>query len=775
MSAAPTSQNIAPDMVNIEIDGVVLQAPKGSMIVQAADKAGIPIPRFCYHEKLPIAANCRMCLVDVEKMPKPAPACATPVMEGMKVFTQTKRALDSQRNVMEFLLINHPLDCPICDQGGECELQDVAMGYGRSVSRYNEGKRVVSDEDIGPLVATDMTRCIHCTRCVRFISEIAGTHELGTMGRGDRTEIGTYIGKSIESELSGNLIDVCPVGALTNKPFRFRARAWELTAKESLGYHDPLGSNLYLHTRRGEVMRSVPRDNETINESWLSDRDRYSHAALQSDDRARAAWVRDGAEWRHVSLDEAITKAAIALKSISGDDLGVLVHPSTTLEEGALLMRVASGLGCGHIDHRLDTLDFADAPVAEAFEMPLAEIERASTILLLGCNPRLEAPLLGHRVRKAWKRGAKLVAINPVDFEFNFELCERVVVKPSAMVDAVIALALAVGVETANWPEAIRARAAAVSADDRVRMIAQHLQSDANSLIMLGEGVRMHAQASWLRLVVRTIAEKTGARVNALSQGANSLGLAQIGLLPTGLNAQSMLSAPRKGYVLYGLEPDLDLADSTLALRALQKADAVVAFSAYLTETLKRAAHVILPLALLPEMDGSLVNVDDVCQQARASAKAPGDARPGWKLLRALGERLGLQGCSAVDVDMLRASIQRSLPVTGAGLAAEVAAESGFERVVTWPVYRVDPTVRRASPLLAHTLAKEPAAIINPADALALGLSQGVAVRVRDANGAATLPVGFSTRVPRGSVWIERGHSATAPLSPSGTLSIEKV
>jgi NADH-quinone oxidoreductase subunit G len=367
MSAAPTSQNIAPDMVNIEIDGVVLQAPKGSMIVQAADKAGIPIPRFCYHEKLPIAANCRMCLVDVEKMPKPAPACATPVMEGMKVFTQTKRALDSQRNVMEFLLINHPLDCPICDQGGECELQDVAMGYGRSVSRYNEGKRVVSDEDIGPLVATDMTRCIHCTRCVRFISEIAGTHELGTMGRGDRTEIGTYIGKSIESELSGNLIDVCPVGALTNKPFRFRARAWELTAKESLGYHDPLGSNLYLHTRRGEVMRSVPRDNETINESWLSDRDRYSHAALQSDDRARAAWVRDGAEWRHVSLDEAITKAAIALKSISGDDLGVLVHPSTTLEEGALLMRVASGLGCGHIDHRLDTPRFCGCAGCRGF------------------------------------------------------------------------------------------------------------------------------------------------------------------------------------------------------------------------------------------------------------------------------------------------------------------------------------------------------------------------------------------------------------------------
>jgi NADH-quinone oxidoreductase subunit G len=775
MSAAPTSPHAAPDMVNIEIDGMPLQAPKGSMIVQAADKAGIPIPRFCYHEKLPIAANCRMCLVDVEKMPKPAPACATPVMEGMKVFTQTKRALDSQRNVMEFLLINHPLDCPICDQGGECELQDVAMGYGRSVSRYTEGKRVVADEDIGPLVATDMTRCIHCTRCVRFISEIAGTNELGGMGRGDRTEIGTYIGKSIESELSGNLIDVCPVGALTNKPFRFRARAWELTAKESLGYHDSLGSNLFLHTRRGEVLRSVPRDNEAINESWLSDRDRYSHAGLLSDDRLQAAWVREGADWKSVSLEQAISRAASALKTVTGDELGVLVHPSTTVEEGALLARLASGLSTPHLDHRLDSLDLADSPVAEVFEMPLAEVESAGAILLLGCNPRLEAPLLGHRVRKAWKRGCKVSAINPVDFDFNFELTQRFIVKPSAMLDAAIAVALAAGVEVSQWPSGLRQRAEAVVVDERAKAIAVQLQAASTKLIQLGESVRMHSHGSWLRRLARDIAAATGACVNLLSQGANSLGLARAGVLPSGLNASRMLADPRKAYVLYGIEPELDIADSTSALRALQQAGIVIAFSGYLSETLKRAAHIVLPLAMLPEMDGSLVNAQGELQQARAAAKAPGDARPGWRLLRSLGEQLNLAGFEATNIDELRAGIQLGSPISGADLAAEETKGAGFERISTWPIYRVDAVVRRAAPLAAHPLAKSPWAVVNPADALVMGLSQGSAVRVGDANGTATLAVDISTRVPQGSVWIERGHAATAPLSPSGALSIEKV
>src|SRR3990167_6088818 len=381
MSAAPTQA--ATDVVNIEIDGVALTAPKGSMIIHASDKAGISIPRFCYHEKLPIAANCRMCLVDVEKMPKPAPACATPVMEGMKVYTQTRRALDAQRNVMEFLLVNHPLDCPICDQGGECELQDVSVGYGRSVSRYVDRKRVVADEDMGPLVATDMTRCIQCTRCVRFTADIAGTFELGGMSRGENLQIGTYDGKPLTTELSGNVIDVCPVGALTNKVFRYRARAWELIARDSFGYHDALGSNMHLHIHRGEVVRTVPRDNEAINECWLSDRDRYSHQGLYAGDRVTRPLVRDGGQWREASWEEAVQASTGLIKDTAAGQLGMLIHPATSNEEGALLAAISRALGTGNIDHRLAQLDFADGAVAETFQMPSAAMENAAVVLLV--------------------------------------------------------------------------------------------------------------------------------------------------------------------------------------------------------------------------------------------------------------------------------------------------------------------------------------------------------------------------------------------------------
>ncbi|HVF34833.1 MAG TPA: NADH-quinone oxidoreductase subunit NuoG, partial [Candidatus Saccharimonadia bacterium] len=405
MSAQPTTPAVPPDHVSIEIDGHAMHAPKGSMIIHAADRAGIAIPRFCYHDKLPIAANCRMCLVDVEKAPKPMPACATPVMEGMKVYTQSKRALDSQRNVMEFLLINHPLDCPICDQGGECELQDLAIGYGRSVSRFVERKRVVADEDLGPLVATDMTRCIHCTRCVRFVAEIGGTHELGGMNRGEHLEIGTFIGKNLESELSGNIADVCPVGALTNKVFRFRARPWELIARDGIGYHDALGSNLHLHTRRGDVLRTVPRENESINECWLSDRDRYSHQGLYAEDRVTRPLVRRGDALVETSWDDAIAFVAEGLARHRGS-IGALLAPMASCEEGALAAELVRGLGSDAIDHRLRVRDFSDGAAAVPVELPLAQVELANAILIVGGNPRLDQPLLGHRIRKAWKRGA---------------------------------------------------------------------------------------------------------------------------------------------------------------------------------------------------------------------------------------------------------------------------------------------------------------------------------------------------------------------------------
>src|SRR5215470_16747817 len=418
-------------MIEITLDGQKVEVPEGSMVMHAADAADTYIPHFCYHKKLSIAANCRMCLVDVEKAPKPMPACATPVMEGMKIFTQSQRALSAQRNVMEFLLINHPLDCPICDQGGECELQDMSMGYGRSVSRFAERKRVVPDEDLGPLIATEMTRCIQCTRCVRFMSEIAGSPELGGLGRGENLEIGTYIGKTIDSELGGNIIDVCPVGALTNKVFRFKARAWELIAREGVGYHDALGSNLWLHLLRGEVLRTVPRDNEAINECWLSDRDRYSHEGLYANDRATKPMIRKDGELVEASWDEAIAFVAEGLKKHAGDELGALVAPLTSSEEGFLLANIVRALGSDNIDHRLRTLDFADGAPAAAFEMPLAQVEKAKTIVLVGSNPRHEAPLLGSRIRKAAKHGARVYAVNPIDFDFNFTLAGKAIVSPA--------------------------------------------------------------------------------------------------------------------------------------------------------------------------------------------------------------------------------------------------------------------------------------------------------------------------------------------------------
>ncbi|HQZ61249.1 MAG TPA: NADH-quinone oxidoreductase subunit NuoG, partial [Dokdonella sp.] len=491
MSAQPVTPTAPPDHVSIEIDGTQVFAPKGSMIIQAADRIGVAIPRFCYHEKLPIAANCRMCMVEVEMggrpMPKPQPSCATPVADGMKVFTQSQRALSAQRNAMEFLLINHPLDCPVCDQGGECELQDLSLGFGRSVSRFVERKRVVADEDLGPLVETEMTRCIHCTRCIRVMAEVAGTYELGGMERGERLQIGTYVGQPLMSELSGNVIDVCPVGALTNKPFRFRARAWELIARASIGYHDALGSNLWLHTRRGEVLRTVPRDNEAINECWLSDRDRYSHEGLYAEDRATMPMIRKNGELVETSWTEALAFVAERLRS-SGADLGALVAPLTSNEEGHLLARLVRGLGSDAIDHRLRQLDFSDAPHAHAFEMPVADLEKATSILLIGCNPRHEMPLLNHRLRKAVNAGARVHVINPLDFDFNFALAGKQIVAPAAMVDVVLGLARAAN-DAGKLPASstLAAELAKTSAGESAKALISQLTDASASVVILGE------------------------------------------------------------------------------------------------------------------------------------------------------------------------------------------------------------------------------------------------------------------------------------------------
>ena len=741
MSAQPVNPNVPPDHVTVEIDGQSLVVPKGSMIIQAADKAGIPIPRFCYHEKLPIAANCRMCLVDVEKSPKPAPACATPVMDGMKVATRSEKALKFQRSVMEFLLINHPLDCPICDQGGECELQDLSLGYGRSVSRFSERKRVVADEDMGPLVATEMTRCIQCTRCIRFTAEIAGTYELGGMQRGENLQIGTYDGKPLTTELSGNVIDVCPVGALTNKVFRFRARPWELIAKESLGYHDALGSNLFLHARRGDVLRAVPRDNEAVNECWLSDRDRYSHQGLYVEDRAVKPQVKDGDQWREASWDEALAKAAQILRDNAADDLGILVHPSTSNEEGALLARMADALGTGNLDHRIAAHDLSDGAVAEAFGMPVAEIENADVVLIVGSQLRHEVPLLHQRVRKAWKRGAKVHVVNPVDFDFAFDIAGKQIVAPSRIADALGSAELA------------QAFAGATRAVVIVGAIA-------------GNGI--HASA--IGKAASAFASANNAALCRIPQGANALGLTRHGVLPASRDANAMLAQPCGAYVVYGIEPGLDFADQAAALKALGGAQ-VVAFSQFACESTRKVADVILPIGALPEIDATLTNLDGRDQAAVAAGKLPGEARAGWRVLRALGGELGLAGFDFTDLDGLRASIAPR-EVAVAASAAPAAAGEGLELAVSEAIYRVDAVTRRAAALQAHPLTVGPRVTLHPQDAAAANIADGAMAKLSNAAGTATLQVVLDDRVAPGSAWVERGYGATAALA-AGNARVE--
>jgi len=753
MSAQPVNPNLPPDHVTVFIDGQELAAPKGSMIIQAADRAGIAIPRFCYHEKLPIAANCRMCLVDTEvggrAAPKPAPACATPVMDGLKVFTRNEKALKAQRNVMEFLLINHPLDCPVCDQGGECELQDLSLGYGRSVSRFVERKRVVADEDMGPLVATDMTRCIHCTRCVRFTADIAGTYELGGMQRGEDLQIGTYDGKPLTTELSGNVIDVCPVGALTNKVFRFKARPWELTAKSSLGYHDALGSNLFHHVRRNEILRSVPRDNEAVNECWLSDRDRYAHEGLYADDRATVPLIKDGDAavndgWREASWEEALAKAAKILRPHSngmpaGDGLGVLVHPSTSNEEGALLARLGEALGTGNLDHRIGQHDLSDGASAQAFAMPVTEIEQADAIVILGSHLRHEVPLLHARVRKAATRGTKVHVVNPVDFDFAFGIASKQIVPPSQLASALSTLDL----------------------------------GDVGHVALIVGGVAENGpHAAAIRAATDAFVERTGAKLCRIPQGANALGLSRHGVLPVSRDAQAMLREPRSAYLIHGIEPGLDFADQRLALKALGEAQ-VVALSQFACKSTRAVADVILPIAALPEIEATLTNLDGVDQRTSAAGKPPGQARPGWRVLRALADALALPGFEFTDIAGLRAGMGVKDVQVSKGQAAAVMGP-GLEIVTTQAIYRVDGVTRRAQALQAHPLNVGPRAVMNPADAANAGISDSAMANFATDIGSASLQVTLDTGVAQGSVWIESGHGATAPLAASAKAEISR-
>jgi NADH-quinone oxidoreductase subunit G len=713
---------MAEEFVNIEINGTPVKARKGEMIIRATDANGDYVPRFCYHEKLAVAANCRMCLVEVEKAPKPLPACATPVIEGMKVFTRSPKAIAAQRAVMEFLLINHPLDCPICDQGGECELQDLAVGFGRDYSRYNERKRSVQDEDLGPLIATDMTRCIHCTRCIRFTEQIAGVQELGMVGRGEQMKVRRYIESTVNHELSGNVIDLCPVGALVSKPYRFTARAWEMTAVALVSPHDGVGSNLYAHVLRGKLMRVVPRQNESINEIWLADRDRFSYEGIYSPERLQRPMVRENGTWVETDWESALAKAAEGLRAQAGS-LGVLASPSSTLEELYLAGRIARGLGSAHIDSRLrqrDARDQTQDPLFPNLGMRIAEVDALDALLVVGSNLRREAPILAHRVRKAALRGARVAFVNPAAFEYHFPLAAHLDSAPAALVSDLAAV-LGAALEAAGQPApshlAQAVQAAAIGETHRV--LAAALARGERRALWLGALAQRHPRFADLRALAAAIAATTGAAFGVLAEGANAAGAYLAGAVPhreaggkaagkVGLSAAEMLAQTLAGYLLVGTEPWLDAPDSG-AERTLAQARCVVAVTPFASEALRRVAHVLLPAGTFAETSGTYVNLEGLWQSQSGAAQPVGEARPGWKILRVLGTLLDLANFEYLSSEQIREEL---VALCGGATAYAAPAYAGTHtveaggtaaRVIDVPMYQIDALVRRA-PSLQNTL-----------------------------------------------------------------------
>jgi len=723
---------MADDLVNIEIDGVPVKARKGEMLIRATDAHGAYVPRFCYHDKLSVAANCRMCLVEVEKAPKPLPACATPVVEGMKVFTKSPRAIGAQRATMEFLLINHPLDCPICDQGGECELQDLAVGFGRDLSRFHEGKRAVPDENLGPLIATDMTRCIHCTRCIRFTEEIAGIQELGMIGRGEHMKVRTYIESTVNHELAGNVIDLCPVGALVSKPYRFSARAWEMSSTPLISPHDPVGTNLYGHVLRGRLMRVVPRENEAINETWIADRDRFSYEGVYSPDRLKCPLLRRGEAWVETDWEGALAQVAQGLRARSAD-LGVLVSPSSTLEELYLAGRIARGLKTHNVDHRLRQRDFRDQqadPVFPGLGMRIAEVDSLNALLVIGANLRREVPILAHRVRKATLRGAQVAMLNPARYPYLFPVKEYL---SSAPADLVADLSAVVAAASAAAGKAVPRHLAAAVGEARItdahRATAQVLLSGERRAVWLGALAARHTAFADLRALAAALAQITGASLGRLAEGGNAAGAYLAGAIPhreagakpvaqPGLSARAMLENPLQAYLLFGgLEPSID-ALAPESLRSLAKAEFVVAVTPFASEELKRLAHLMLPMGTFAETSGTYVNCEGLWQSQGGAAVPVGTARPGWKVLRVLGNLLGLDGFDyQSSEDVLREVRQACARVGPAGYqgthAVSVEADGAGAAIgaalLDVPMYQTDALLRRAPSLQKTREGRTPA------------------------------------------------------------------
>lgn len=784
--------------IEIEIDGKKLQAKPNAMVIQVADEAGIYIPRFCYHKHLSVAANCRMCLVEVEKSPKALPACATPVMPGMKVFTRSAKAIAAQKAVMEFLLINHPLDCPICDQGGECELQDLSMGFGSADSHYCEGKRSVKDKDIGPLIATEMTRCIQCTRCVRFGDEVAGLRELGATNRGENMEIGTYVTHAIKSEISGNIIDLCPVGALTSKPYRFTARAWELQQFPTIAPHDCLGSNAYAHTRTGKVMRIVPRENANINLTWLSDRDRFSYEGLNHADRLTKPLIRVEDKWQETDWQTALELAVAGLQSVintkSADHVAALASPSSTTEEFYLLQKLARSLGIANIDHRLRQTDFSDQAQFAAFpslNMPVADLENCDTILLIGSNIQKEQPLASVRVRKAALKGANVIAVNMMDYAFHFKTAAKEIAAPQDFVAALAKIAKALNSNHADLRD--------ISADTNAQYIAEKLRAGKKVAILLGAQALNHSHAAAIRGLAKIISSELQTTFGMLTEGANSAGAWLAGAVPhrgpansqlnaeAGLATSVMFSKPCKGYLLLNVEPDYDCADPIATANALEQAEFVVALSIFKNSILEQHANVILPVAAFTDTSGTYVNAMGEWQSFKGVASAFGEARPAWKVLRVLGNLFGSEGFEYTSSEQVRDELKSLVDVMPATQTdnfkfdyqqVKRLAEVSLSRVGEIPLYATDAIVRRAPSLQStQTIIEGNLAVVrlHPNMMQRLQLKDLEYVLVKQNQHSVRLQVVSDVKVPERAAYIAAGTLATNGLNELfGKIEISK-
>ncbi|WP_430421240.1 NADH-quinone oxidoreductase subunit NuoG [Methylibium petroleiphilum] len=769
-------------MVEIELDGRKVEVQEGSMVMHAADKAGTYIPHFCYHKKLSIAANCRMCLVDVEKAPKPMPACATPVTQGMIVRTKSDKALKAQSSVMEFLLINHPLDCPICDQGGECQLQDLAVGYGKSASRYEEEKRVVLHKDVGPLISMEeMSRCIHCTRCVRFGQEVAGAMELGMIHRGEHSEITTVAGDTVDSELSGNMIDICPVGALTSKPFRYSARTWELSRRKSVSPHDSTGANLIVQVKNHQVMRVVPLENEAVNECWIADRDRFSYEALNTDERLTAPMIKHDGQWRTVDWNTALEYVANGLKSIQSEhgaaSIGALATAHSTVEELYLLGQLVRGLGSDNIDHRLRHAEFDAVEKARWLGTSIESLSTLDRAFVIGSFLRKDHPLFAQRLRQAAKHGAQVSSLHALADDWLMPVSTQLTAAPSAWVAALAGVAAAVASHTGA------AAPVAAEASEQAKAIAASLLSGQRKAVLLGNAAVQHPQASQLLALAQFIAEQTGATFGVLGEAANSVGAQLVGAQPRsgGLNAGQMLSQPLKAYLLLNAEPVLDAADGRQAADTLARAGMVVSLSAFKNANLEHA-DVLLPITPFTETSGSFVNAEGRVQGFHGVVRPRGDARPAWKVLRVLGSMLGLPGFGFETSEEVKAQALGDVAALASRLGnasrasvAIAADRPALERVADVPIYAGDAIVRRAPSLQATTDARAPRAGLPTALWQRLGLVEGGQIHVQQGSASLRLAAYHDATLAPTAVRVPAGHAATAALGAMfGEIAVEK-